>query len=125
MTSRYFLCEPCTATAYVWMRPKLTTVKPMQTAIVKPTLRSSATRKVASAKDASTARQLFRTERSRKDAEALTLAALADSLYQSVLLVSCFATATKLYFSSINRSMTFTSVVLLNVQPQNVALHHC
>ena len=63
------------------MRPKLTTVKPMQTAIVKPTLRSSATRKVASAKDASTARQLFRTERSRKDAEALTLAALADSLY--------------------------------------------
>jgi len=57
----------------------------MQTAnmaIEKPKLRSSATRKVASAKDSSTARQLFRTERSRKDAEALTLAALADSVYQ-------------------------------------------
>jgi len=60
--------KPCTATANVWMPPKLTTVKPIQIAdmaIVKPNFRSSATRKVASAKDASTARQLFRTERSR------------------------------------------------------------
>jgi len=75
--------KACTETANVWIRPTMTDLKPMRAEdmiVVKPKLRPKGTRR-ASAKEAHAVRRLFKTERSKVDAEPLTLNAITDAVY--------------------------------------------